>query len=59
MDERERRRAMVEDAIHSAEMEGGSVREEWKRDAQDYIDGRITAEEKLRRTMARYGLDVS
>lgn len=52
--ERERR---VADAIHSGEMEGLSVSPAGQSDAQEYIVGRIDADELVARARARYGLD--
>ena len=52
--ERER---YVAEAIHSNEMEGLSVSEGGRRDAQEYIAGRIDSDELVARARARYGLD--
>lgn len=52
--ERERR---VAEAIHSGEMEGLTVSPAVRKDAQEYIAGRIDSNELVARTLARYGLD--
>ena len=51
------RRRIVEEAVHSSEMEGLSVSSETLRDADDYINGEIDAHELVTRTRARHGLD--
>lgn len=51
--ERERR---VAEAIHSGEMEGLQVSAAGRSDAQEYVAGRIDADELVSRTRARYGL---
>ena len=52
--ERER---YVAEAIHSNEMEGLSVSEAFREDAQEYIAGRIDSDELVARARARHGLD--
>ena len=54
--ERNRRAALVAEGIHSAQLEGGDVTENYQRDAQEYINGTITATQLLRRTQRRYGI---
>lgn len=51
------RKDLVEESIHSVELEGGHVTEELRADAQDYVDGRINAADLAARTRARYGAD--
>ncbi|KRC43021.1 antitoxin VbhA family protein [Oerskovia sp. Root22] len=52
--ERERR---VRAAVHSGEMEGLKVTPATRRDADEYVAGRITSDELVARARARYGLD--
>ncbi len=53
------RKALVEESIHSVELEGGHITEELRADARDYVDGRIDAAGLVARTRARYGADRS
>lgn len=46
----------VEAAIHSAKIEGLTVSEATKSDADSYIAGRIDSDELVERVRARYGL---
>lgn len=54
-DERYRRKALTEEAIHSVELEGGHVTDRLRADAQDFVDGKIDAAGLVARTRARYG----
>ena len=54
--ERARRASKVAESIHSGEMEGLSVTEEFRLDAEDYVAGRIDSQELVARTRARHGL---
>ncbi|WP_256386021.1 hypothetical protein [Leucobacter sp. wl10] len=47
---------MVEDAMHSGEMEGLHVDVDTRADADDYVAGRIDSHELVARARARYGL---
>jgi len=49
------RQRAVREAIHSGEMEGLSVGEEFERDAADYVRGAIDLDEFGRRVFARTG----
>lgn len=49
----DRRRAM-EEAIHSGEMEGAYVSAEFRRDAEQYIEGNFSIEELMTRTKRRW-----
>lgn len=50
-------RAMhVEEAVHSAELEGLSVSEGTLADADSYVSGQIDSDELVDRVRARYGL---
>lgn len=51
------RKDLVEESIHSVELEGGRVTEELRADARDYVDGRINAAGLVALTRARYGAD--
>ncbi len=51
------RRRIVEEAVHSSEMEGLAVSSETLQDAEEYINGEIDAHELVTRTRARHGLD--
>ncbi|RRD44757.1 antitoxin VbhA family protein [Tessaracoccus sp. OH4464_COT-324] len=51
--ERERR---VAEAIHSGEMEGVTLSSAGHSDAQEYIAGRIDADELVARARLRYGV---
>lgn len=46
----------MEDALHSGEMEGLYVTSAMRPDIEDYIEGRIEADELVARTRTRYGL---
>ena len=58
IDEREkaRRRAVFEDGIHSAYLDGGMVSDAFRADAEEYINGLIDTDELLKRTQRRYGV---
>ncbi|WP_034285485.1 antitoxin VbhA family protein [Schaalia suimastitidis] len=51
------RKLRVAEAIHSGEMEGLSVTPVGRKDAAEYIAGRIDSDELVARARARYGLD--
>ncbi|WP_448855476.1 antitoxin VbhA family protein [Corynebacterium camporealensis] len=53
----EKRKRQVAEAIHSIEMEKLTVPAESKADAEDYIAGKINADDLIERVRARYGLD--
>ncbi|KAA8828191.1 antitoxin VbhA family protein [Bifidobacterium myosotis] len=48
------RRRAIEEAVHSAEMEGGVVCDEFRADMEAYIRGEITPEDMLRHADALY-----
>jgi hypothetical protein len=54
MDERTRRAMALRDGVHSAELEGGHVTEEFLADARDYVDGSIDLHGLLDRMNQRY-----
>lgn len=45
---------IMEEAIHSGEMEGSYVSEEFRKDAAEYTHGNISIEELMRRTKRRW-----
>lgn len=49
----DRKRAM-EEAIHSGEMEGAYVSAEFRKDADEYVQGDISIEDLMRRTKRRW-----
>ena len=49
----DRKRAM-EEAIHSGEMEGAYVSAEFRRDAEQYVEGDFSIEELMTRTKRRW-----
>lgn len=55
--EREQRARVVTDAAHSSEMEGLASSPEYRADAAAYVEGAFDADELVRRTRARYGLE--
>lgn len=50
------RRRLVDEAIHSGEMEGLAVSAAGQADAGEYVAGRIDSDELVARARARYGL---
>lgn len=48
------RARVMEEAIHSGEMEGAYVSAEFRRDADEYVRGDIPIEELMRRTKRRW-----
>jgi hypothetical protein len=50
------RRRRVQDVVHNGEMEGAFVTDQWRRDADEYIAGKIDATELVAITRRRYGL---
>ena len=51
------RKAVVEKAIHSGEMEGVHVSKKGRQDAKEYVAGHIDSDQLVARARARYGLD--
>ncbi|MBT1160712.1 MULTISPECIES: antitoxin VbhA family protein [Bifidobacterium] len=51
------RKRIMEEAIHSGEMEGAYVSAEFRRDAEQYVDGDFTIEELMTRTKRRWKVD--
>ncbi|MFZ2964437.1 MAG: hypothetical protein WA006_07125 [Rhodoglobus sp.] len=50
------RKRVVEEALHSGEMEGLHVDPATQADAAEYVAGRIDSDELVARARARYGL---
>ncbi len=48
------RKQLIEEAIHSGEMEGAYVSAEFREDADEYVKGDISIEELMRRTKRRW-----
>lgn len=48
------RARVMEEAIHSGEMEGAYVSAEFRRDADEYVQGEISIEDRMRRTKRRW-----
>ena len=48
------RRRLMEEAIHSSEMEGAYVSAEFREDAEEYVEGDISIEELMTRTKRRW-----
>ena len=53
----ESRAVRVDEAIHSAEIEGLVVSSDTRADADSYVAGQIDSQELVARVRARYGLD--
>lgn len=51
------RRRLMEEAIHSGEMEGAYVSEEFREDADEYVRGEISIEDLMMRTKRRWRVD--
>ncbi|MGB3414604.1 MAG: hypothetical protein WBA28_07790 [Microbacteriaceae bacterium] len=52
----ESRALNVEEALHSAEIEGLIVSDDTRTDADSYVAGRINSDQLVDRVRARYGL---
>ena len=48
------RKQVIEEAIHSGEMEGAYVSAQFREDADEYVNGEIPIEELMRRTKRRW-----
>lgn len=51
------RERLMEEAIHSGEMEGAYVSAEFRGDADEYAKGDISIEDLMRRTKRRWKVD--
>lgn len=52
----EERRRQVEASAHSIRLEGGEVSPEWWQESEQYIAGKITADDLVNLARQRYGL---
>lgn len=52
----EKRRRIMEEAIHSNEMDGAYVSTEFREDAEEYVKGDISIEELMTRTKRRWNV---
>jgi hypothetical protein len=50
------RRRIVDEAIHSGEMEGLTITDAARADAEEFVAGRIDADDLVTRARARHGL---
>ena len=48
------RKRVIDESIHSGEMEGAYVSAEFREDADEYVRGHISIEELMRRTKRRW-----
>lgn len=48
------RKRVMQEAVHSGEMEGSYVSAEFNEDAEEYVQGDISIEELMRRTKRRW-----
>lgn len=48
------RKRLIDEAVHSGEMEGAYVSAEFREDADEYVKGDISIEELMRRTKRRW-----
>lgn len=48
------RKRVIEESIHSGEMEGAYVSAEFRKDAEEYVQGEISIEELMTRTKRRW-----
>lgn len=51
------RKRLIEEAIHSGEMEGAYVSSEFRKDADEYVNGDISIEDLMKRTKRRWKID--
>lgn len=51
------RKRVMEESIHSGEMEGAYVSAEFRKDAEEYVQGEISIEELMMRTKRRWSVD--
>lgn len=51
------RKRLMEEAIHSGEMEGAYVSAEFRADADEYVKGDISIEDLMTRTRRRWRVD--
>lgn len=51
------RKRLMEEAIHSGEMDGAYVSEEFRKDADEYVRGDISIEDLMKRTKRRWKVE--
>ncbi|MBM6786037.1 antitoxin VbhA family protein [Collinsella tanakaei] len=51
------RKRLMEEAIHSGEMDGAYVSEEFRKDADEYVRGDISIEDLVKRTKRRWKVE--
>lgn len=51
------RKRLMEEAIHSGEMEGAYVSNEFREDAEEYVHGEISIEDLMKRTRRRWKVE--
>lgn len=51
------RKRLMEECIHSGEMEGAYVSAEFREEAAEYVKGDISIEDLMRRTKRRWNVD--
>lgn len=51
------RKRLMEEAIHSGEMDGAYVSEEFRKDADKYVRGDISIEDLVKRTKRRWKVE--
>ncbi|MDD6461954.1 MAG: hypothetical protein PUF51_05805 [Bifidobacteriaceae bacterium] len=52
------KKELMEEAIHTNEMEGGYVSAEFRKDAAEYVHGDISIEELMTRTKRRWHINT-
>ena len=52
------RKRLMEEAIHSGEMEGAYVSAEFREDAAEYVKGDISIDDLMKRTKRRWKIDT-
>ncbi|WP_315915603.1 hypothetical protein [Arthrobacter sp. lap29] len=53
----EQRANWVNEAAHSMSLEGLEVSADYRADSQEYVAGKVTSDELVRKARARFGLD--
>ncbi|MFJ6419034.1 hypothetical protein [Paeniglutamicibacter sp. NPDC091659] len=53
----EQRRNWVIEAAHSMSLEGLEVSDDYRAESEEYVAGKVTSDELVRKARARFGLD--
>lgn len=53
----EQRSKWVNEAAHSMSLEGLEVSDEYRAESEEYVTGKVTSDELVRKARARFGLD--